>query len=143
MQTLGIEFLQGKSRGGNTCEEKPSLYADVPLHSVFINCFLELSDDEFLDKVFYREHKCRKRQDESDGYCNNHRNTELVYPDNPLYNCGVYSCLSLLHIPMHCCFHFSVEFPSNVLTEVKHGVYEASGPIPYTIHLEMTGTNGM
>ena len=35
-----------------------------------------------------------------------------------------------------------VEFPSNVLTEVKHGVYEASGPIPYTIHLETSGIKG-
>ena len=36
----------------------------------------------------------------------------------------------------------SVNFPSNVLTEVKHGVYEATGPIPYTIHIETSGTKG-
>ena len=36
----------------------------------------------------------------------------------------------------------SVNFPSNVLTEVKHGAYEASGPIPYTIHIEISGTKG-
>ena len=37
---------------------------------------------------------------------------------------------------------FSVDFPSKVLTEVKHGVYEASGPIPYMVHLETVGTKG-
>ena len=36
----------------------------------------------------------------------------------------------------------SVDFPSKVLTEVKHGVYEASGPIHYTIHIETSGTKG-
>ena len=36
----------------------------------------------------------------------------------------------------------SVDFPSKVFTEVKHGVYKASGPVPYMVHLETVGIRG-
>ena len=136
-----IENVQGKSKEGDNCEVKPSLFADVSLHSVFIDCLLELPEKNF----WVNDHKpvCQKRQEESDDYCNNNFNQEVAYPVNPPTNCGLitYFCHYIIQ-GYHWYFNFLVEFPANVLKEVKHGVYEASGPIPYTIHLEMTGTNG-
>ena len=85
-----IKILQGKSKEGNNCEVKPSLFANVSLHSVFINCLLELPEDNFLwNKII-----CQKRQEESEGYCDNDRNPELLYSDDPPYECGLYFILT-------------------------------------------------
>ena len=97
-----IEILQGKSKAGDKCKVQPSLFADVSLHSVFIDCFLEFPAKKFWEYLGTKKHTCQKRQEESEGYCDNSENLELLYPGNPPYDCGVYSSLFLLHPRIIC-----------------------------------------
>ena len=59
--------------------KKAVFFVDIHLHSVFIDCILQT----------YGEANCQKRQEESDGYCDDSYNIELEYNPDPLIKtCG-------------------------------------------------------
>ena len=74
--TIGL----GKNKEDDACIEKASLFTDVYLHSVMIDCVLEVRSNT--------KTTCWKRQIESEGYCNDYRNREADFPELP--ECGLY-----------------------------------------------------